>query len=362
MVWIIFTPVIFYSATVILIWLSLKKSRSFTPVSKIPVKVSVIIPCKNEESDLKNIINDLLEQDYPADLTEIIIIDDHSDDNTLAVALSFSQPGNNLKVVPSTGFGKKSAVRTGAGISTGELIITTDADCRPVKTWISSVAAFHKDTGCDLVMGPVIIGDSSTGFFSRFQELEFLSLQGITAGTAAMGNPVMCNGANLAFTPSIYSKNVDNLHFESVSGDDVFLLHSVKKQKGSKAGYLDSVDALVRTSPSSSLKEFLEQRARWISKTKYYNDWFTIFLSIVTFVTILTIVVLFAVMFFRPAALFILAGQLVIKSIPDFLLLSEITRRLGRRGIMRWFIPSQLIYPLYVTGTVFQALFGKARW
>ena len=83
--------------------------------------------------------------------------------------------------------------------------------------------------------------DSSDGSRS----LSILSLQGITAGTAMAGNGIMCNGANLAFTRNTYLNHMENLQFGLPTGDDVFLLHSLKKEADSKIMWLESSDAIV---------------------------------------------------------------------------------------------------------------------
>ena len=157
--------------------------------------------------------------------------------------------------------GKKSALKTGVEVSENELIITTDADCRFNRSWISTIVSFYEEKKPHLIIGPVMI-ESKTDFFQRFQELEFLSLQAITAGTAAMEEPVMCNGANLAFQKEIWLKHHKEIKEDIQSGDDIFFLQSLKKEKGSKICWLESDDALVRTCPSDSLLAFLKAEGK----------------------------------------------------------------------------------------------------
>ena len=151
----------------------------------------------------------------------------------------------------------------------------------------------------DMIICPVRI-ESVPGFFGRFQELEFISLQGITAGSACSGNATMCNGANLAFTSEVYLNHSDNLHDEINSGDDIFLLHSLKKGNRSKILWLESPDALITTESSPTFRSFMKQRSRWISKGKAYSDSYTIILGIVTFVTIILQIAYFITLLFNP--------------------------------------------------------------
>jgi hypothetical protein len=196
----------------------------------------------------------------------------------------------------------------------------------------------------------------TSGFFSRFQELEFLSLQGITAGSAMAGKGIMCNGANLAFTRETYLDQMDNLHFELATGDDVFMLHSLKKETGSKIMWLESTDSLVSTAQSPTIRSFLSQRKRWISKWNSYNDRFTILTAIFTLVATLLQLAAFTAIFFNLHFVPIFLTILLLKSVPDFLILWNTTFRYGRKRLMRWFLPAQLIYPLYVMGVVVYSL------
>jgi cellulose synthase/poly-beta-1,6-N-acetylglucosamine synthase-like glycosyltransferase len=305
-------------------------------------------------------MEDLLLQEYPEGPYEIIVVDDHSSDNTSQIVSSFKS-SENLKLFSNNGEGKKKAIKTGVENSHGELIITTDADCRMGKKWIGSIVSYFKNTGADLIIGPVTIRGNKS-IFSRFQELEFFSLQGITAGSAAIGNPVMCNGANLAFTRTAYDKHSLNLYDEVSSGEDVFLLHSIKKENAAKIRFFESKEAVVSTGAVKSVFGFLRQRARWLSKAGYYTDRFTIFLGIITFAVIIDLLAMFITGFFYPVCFYLLGALLLIKAIPDALLLFEITRRRGSLQLMKWFIPAELVYPFYIITVVISTLFRTNEW
>jgi len=213
----------------------------------------------------------------------------------------------------------------------------------------------------DLIICPVQIKPGK-GFFGKFQALEFLSLQGTTAGFASEYEPVMCNGANLAFPLKTYLNHSVNLREELNSGDDVFLLHSLKKESNPKIQWLESPEATVTTVSVSSFRLFLKQRSRWISKSSVYKDKFTIVLGIVTFVTISLQALYFIWVIINPLLIWGFAAFLILKSIPDYLILRDTTKRNGKRNLMRWFIPAQLIYPVYVLIVFFYSvIFRKKR-
>jgi hypothetical protein len=243
------------------------------------------------------------------------------------------------------------AITTGVDSVQGEFILTTDADCSMGKSWISTVASFYKIHHPDMIICPVVL-ESGQGFQGKFQELEFLSLQGVTAGTAEGGNSTMCNGANLAYTREVFLKHSGNLHYEIQSGDDVFLMHSLKKNKGSKIMWLESTEATIKTSFAKGISQFLDQRSRWISKGRAYNDISTVTLAIVTFVTILAQLIILLCGFFIPKLLLVFAVFLALKSIPDYLILRNTSGRYKETYLMKWFIPTQLVYPVYVLAVV----------
>jgi cellulose synthase/poly-beta-1,6-N-acetylglucosamine synthase-like glycosyltransferase len=333
---------------------SLIHLETFNPSTDPKTFISVIVACRNEQKNLPDLLKCLAFQNYPEYLFEVIVVNDWSTDKTFEIASEFNGISNIL-ALDNKGKGKKQALRTGIKAAKGNLIITTDADCRMGKNWITTIAAFYELNRPDMIICPVQI-KSVSGFFGKFQELEFMSLQGITAGSAKSEQATMCNGANLAFKREVYLNNSNNLHDEINSGDDIFLLHSLKKRNRSKILWLESPDALVTTGSSSSFMSFLKQRSRWISKGKAYCDRYTIVFGIVTFVSIVLQSSYLIACFVYPDLIWVFLAILVLKSVPDFLILLNTSQRYGKRNLMRWFLPSQLIYPFYVLTVVFYSL------
>jgi poly-beta-1,6-N-acetyl-D-glucosamine synthase len=341
------------------IYRNLLKIKSFKASTIPSTHVSVIISCRNEQENLPVLLDCIVSQDYPQELFEVLIVDDNSTDKTFEAA-SENDGLVKILILKNKGKGKKHAIRTGIDAASGRLIITTDADCRMGKSWIKTIAAFYEKHRPDMIICPVQL-NAGKGFFGRFQELEYLSLQGITAGTAMAGNGIMCNGANLAFTREAYLNNKDKLHFELATGDDIFLLHSLKKEPHSKIVWLESTEAAVTTASSSTISSFLRQRKRWISKWKAYSDRFTILTGIFTFsATLLQLSVLVSVVV-NISFVEQFITILILKSVPDFLILQNTAARYGRKLLMLWFLPIQLIYPVYVMGVFLFSLIQIPR-
>lgn len=360
MEWLFLIILVPYLYHILKIWKALSGIKDFKPANDPGLFLSVIIACRNEEKNLPLLLADISFQEYCQDLYEVVVVDDNSTDTTADTARSF-RGIKNLRVITSRGKGKKQAVRTGIEVSAGSFAVTADADCRVGRKWLKTIASFAEEKQPVMTINPVVI-NAGRGFFNRFQELEFLSLQGITAGTAAMGNPVMCNGANLGISKEAWLRNAGRLHEELVSGDDVFLLHSLKSEGLPGIMWLESADAEAATHGSVSLISFLRQRGRWISKAGHYSDHYTRQLGIVTFVTIMAQILILLSGFFNPVFFIVLAVFTVLKSIPDFLILHSTTGRYGKRELLRWFVPSQLVYSFYVVAVLPFSFRGRSVW
>ena len=93
---------------------------------------------------------------------------------------------------------KKKAIETGINAATGELIVTTDADCLPSKEWLQTIAAFKETKKCVFIVAPVVF-DCNSSPVQVFQAMDFMVLQGITGASVYKKIHSMCNGANLAY-------------------------------------------------------------------------------------------------------------------------------------------------------------------
>lgn len=358
MQWLLIILVLPYIFLLLKIYKKLPAIIQYTCPTDYPgIFLSIVVACRNEEKNLPDFLNDIAKQNYPSELFELIIVDDNSTDRTIEIARAFYRPGN-MVILKNNSTGKKSAIRTGVEAARSDLIITTDADCRMGDKWIRTIASFYELRKPGMIICPVQI-DTQSGFFGKFQELEFLSLQGVTVGTASAGNATMCNGANLFFKKEIYHEHFHNLHDEIESGDDVFFLHSLKKEKKEEILWLESNDATVTSGSSRSVGSYLRQRARWISKGTVYNDRFTILLAIVTFIAILALLFTLIAGFFYPAYWPVFMAIILLKSIPDFLILSDRSSRYDRKKLMDWFIPVQAVYPFYVLSV---AIYSLKKW
>lgn len=342
-------------------WFRLKNKK----ILNINEKVSVLVAVRNEAQYIDFLLEDLKSQSVSSIDFEVIIIDDHSEDETSKIVSDFcnQNPEFPFKLVKNSENGKKEAIKQGVNIANSDIILCVDADCRLGSEWIMSMCSSFRNPKFQMISGPVSFFNESS-LFKNIQSLEFLSLIASGAGAIGVKLPFMCNGANLAFRKTAFVVvNGYEGNAQFASGDDVFLLHKIKKQYGSKAiGFLKSRNAIVETASTNTFKSFLQQRKRWASKSLAYKDFLTIFTSISVAGVSLMLILLAFFSFFDPQfiPLFILgvSGKILI----DFTLLMAAITFFRRKNLLWLYLPVQLIYPLYTALISLLALFTKNEW
>ena len=239
-------------------------------------ELSIIIACRNEISNLPTLLESIENQSFKP--SEVIFVDDNSTDETYNFLLNYSQKYNYIKVIKNTGKGKKSALIEASKIAQSEYLIFTDADCTLNKDYLYLAHQYLSNHNSDMLLGAVDILDEK-GVFNIIEKIEFASLQAVTAYSALIKNPIMCNGANLIVRRTKYLQYIDKINKNIASGDDIFMLHAFKKNRES-INYLYDANYIVNTKGTNSLKKFIIQRTRWAAKSINYTDLPTIFTAI----------------------------------------------------------------------------------
>src|SRR5579863_4763933 len=185
----------------LLSWVRMPQSTGETNHSA-KTKVSIIIPTRNEETTIIECLQAIAAQTYPADLKEVIIVNDQSIDKTKEVAeKSLAHLKINGKIICNREGveGKKSAITEGIQNSSGEFLIITDADSRGNARWLAAIENGYQKTGAYMLCGPVQIINEK-GFLGAFQSLELCGLSLLSGAGLNAGIPLLCNGANIAYT------------------------------------------------------------------------------------------------------------------------------------------------------------------
>lgn len=317
--------------------------------------VTVLVPFKNEENHLPALTDRLKQQSYPPELLEYLFVDDHSTDRSAEIISSLNREDPRFMLVKNPGRGKKQALKKGLEAAKGTWILQTDADTLPGKRWIETMVRSAGGNSPLLVAGPVVMSIEE-GWFDKMQALEYLSLSGATLGAYGAGSPTLCSAANLMYRASWIRRQNDPFREEIPGGDDVFLLHRVKKNHPDSILFINNPKALVTIQPQKSLKTFFRQRTRWSGKSIFFTDLQTWKQQLTVFFMNLSITVTLIAGFFNPFWFGGAAIAYLIKSIPDFLLIRLVAEKYQQTRLLRYFIPLQLIYPLYVSLSVIQGL------
>ena len=356
-----------YLLVIIYLWYSLGKREHHLQIrnrkpelQSADIKFSVIIAVKNEESNLPVLISDLKNLKSPSGSYEIIFSDDNSVDNSWLILRRSSEESDNINAIRSKGNGKKAAINNAVEIAKGDYIVTTDADCRINPGWLNGLAEICKETDADMVIGEVDLADRP-GLFSNLGNLEYLSLQAITAATAYSGHPALCSGANLCFKKDSVSNYLDIVKEEIASGDDIFLMHEIKRKNGIIV-FCGRENTRVVTDSPGNLRSFMKQRMRWAGKGLKYNDPDTMLLALLVFFTNILIVTMLGISVFYPRFLWVAGFLYLWKSIADLLLLSRYANHRNRLKLMRYFIPAGLLYPFYVVISTISGIISNPRW
>lgn len=327
--------------------------EDFTPSTSL----SILIPARNEAANIETCLLSILQQDYPKALYEIIVIDDHSTDQTATLVNQFQKTYSNLHLIcladipaaKNQSAFKKFAIEQGIQQAKGKLIIGTDADCLAPPDWLRLMAAFYESKKPVFIAAPVNFHQEKS-VLEYFQSLDFVGMMGITGAGIHGRFQHMCNGANLAYEKAAFEA-VDG--FAGIdgkaSGDDMLLLQKMIRQFPDRIGFLKNPGATVRTTAMPNWPSFVGQRIRWASKSYDYPEWQVTLRLAMVFAFCWAIIISFLLIPFlgwMAAIVFLL--MLGSKTIVDYFFLGEMSRYFGRDDLMQKYLSSVPLHVIYI--------------
>ena len=335
-----------------------------TETIKATQTLSVIVPFRNEELNISQLLSDLFAQQYPTEKFEILLVNDHSEDQSMLKAeevINTSSFSNCIFIQPAK-FGKKAAITEGVKHATGNVIVTVDADCRVGADWLKSINAMFVDENVKMVFGSVKI-EPDNSIFSNMQSIEFSSLIGSGAASMAYGVPTMCNGANLAFRKETFNE-VDGYegNAQIASGDDEFLMRKIANKFPEGIRFNNFKQGIVSTNPQSSLSEFMTQRIRWAGKWSAHQDAKSKLLALFIFSFHALVLTVPFIAFQDMLALSFFGILFLGKAIAEYRFLRVVNFWLNTPWNWPAFILLQITYSLYAVVTGVAALFVKPMW
>jgi cellulose synthase/poly-beta-1,6-N-acetylglucosamine synthase-like glycosyltransferase len=316
--------------------------------------ISVVIAARNEEENLKACLDAILAQNYPASLLDVIVVDDHSEDGTAKLVQAFVPKGVRLLKVQEhhsqiSAGGKKAALKLGIENSQAELIVTTDADCVAGKEWLAQMATFYQTTQAKAIAAPVNFYQEKNGL-QKFQSLDFLGMMLLTGAGIHASFMRMGNGANLAYPRQVFwevngFEGIEHL----ASGDDMLLLHKIAARYSKGVHFLKSSAATVFTPAQPDLRSFWQQRTRWATKNAAYQEWkITAVLAWVFFTCWAVLLGILGLVWFWPILGLATVLLLALKMLADYYLLHQAADFFGRKDLLRFFLPAQIMHILYI--------------
>lgn len=352
-----------YGILILYYWQSWKNIPAFIAAgSMLPIKVSVIIPARNEEDNIGALLEALHFQTYPKSHLEIIVVDDHSADKTVEIVMQFPLVKLiSLKDEIINSY-KKKAIETGIAAAKGELIITTDADCLPPAKWVETIVAFKEKTGDVFIVAPVVLNCNSQ-LLQIFQAMDFMVLQGITGASVYKRIHSMCSGANLAYERNVfYEVNGFDGIDKIASGDDMLLMHKIAKKYPRNIHYLKSADAIVSTKPMETWSAFFNQRVRWASKALYYDDKSIFRVLLLVYLFNLSFPAILIAGFFNHSYWLYFLLFWVLKTIVEFPFFNSVATFFNKQWAVKLFFIFQPLHILYTIISGFFGQLGKYEW
>lgn len=351
------------------LWKSIKISNKKYDNSNF---ISVIISCKNEEKNIVNLIQDLKNQDFDNKKLEIIIINDHSSDQTLSTLNKFSQTYRCLTVLDMDieEHGKIMAISKGVKMAKGDIILCTDADCSLPSGWISTIVCYFQDKNINFISAPIKYPNEKT-YFKKFQLLELISLTASGGASICDGKPIFCSGANIAFRKEIY-ENISEDDFKKFINDDVSLLNYIHKNYKGSISFIKDIRATITTQLHETYRSFIKQKIRWINFAKYEKNIYSFYISLVVFLMNSFLILhffLFLLSFLYnnqdvlySLDIYIFLFIFLSKFIVDYIFISSILKSLRLESLSIYIFPFQIIFAFYVLLIVPLSYIIKPEW
>jgi len=337
----------------VLFIIGIRKSFSKVKESELPT-ATVIVAAKDEEENILRCISSLNNLIYPENKLEIIIVDDNSSDSTGKIIDEFICDKSRFKkILPQKEAGilrgKTNALASAIRIASGEIILTTDADCEVKPEWVKTIVSYNQK---DVAAVNGFTTQAASDNFGGMQAIDFIYLQSVAAGTTNLNMPISCIGNNMSYRKAAYDEvgGYKNLPF-SVT-EDFVLLNAIKKLNKYKIIYPLDINSLVTSLPCKDIKSLFQQKKRWsVGGLGVRPAGYLIMAN--GFLTNLCI--LLTPLLFSAVSLYLIVFKVAI----DYFLLFPVHKRLGIKKNLKYFLSFELYYIIYVVAIPFILLTSR---
>lgn len=328
---------------------------------------SICIAFRNEAAFLNRLLISLKNIDYPTHLYEVILINDHSTDNSVKICEDFIAQHSSIpfEIIhatnPHSPSPKKEALMHAIQKSTKTYIITTDADCEVSPLWLHAYNTKIINSSASFLAGPVSYF-SKQNFLNFFQRLDFLSLQAATLGGFGQQHPFLCNGANLCYKKeTFFELDAFSGNEHIASGDDMFLLDKMIDAH-KKIIYLASAEAMVLTHATKTWRALFLQRIRWASKTTASKNFYSKSIAGIIFLTNILVLLTAILGIAMPRYWLLFLPLFLVKSLVDFILLKKVADLYKQSIFKGSYFFVALLHPLFISVTAFFSVIKSYSW
>lgn len=331
------------------------------------LSVSVIVPARNEEKNLSSCLESLLNQSYPKDLYEIIVVDDESDDSTATIVKNFQQRNTNVILKSTSGIetkllSKVNALNCGLKEASNNIIFITDADCIAPFHWIEEIVSmFTNNVG--LICGfSAILDKDEKSIWIKFQAIENIIFLSLCAGGINTKLVIGATGQNMAFKKDEFLKFGGFEIMEDISaGDDVILLNNWTDLSKTAIKFFTSPGSIIKVKPIRNLKDLFNQHKRWLSVAPKLSVKIKAFYLTITTLNLLIIIGLI-LLFFSQKVLIVLTLALIMKFTVELSIAFKGLSFYKRFDLLPYYFFYELIQILFLFVTGLAATFTRVSW
>lgn len=357
MIYLLISITILFLIDVLIIY-SLKRLNGSGKNENNPVNISIIIAARNEAENIDRLIESIKSLNYPAELFEVIIVDDNSSDETLKKFQTKTKYIKNFSVLKLKSIGKtgkREALNFGISKSNYPYILITDADCSPQNNWLKSFSKKFQQN-YDLLIG-IAPFYQRNNFVNKISCYENLRGSILSFSMASLGLPYTAAARNFGFSKKAfeslggYSGTTD-----TISGDDDLLLREAIKNK-MKIGVVNETDSFVYSETKKTFKEYFRQRARHTQTSFHYLKRHQIILGLWH---LLNLAFLFSPLMIFVNPLFVIL--LPFKLIFDITVVKSNQKIFGYGFSVLEILYLQIFYEILLVFHFFNARFSEIRW
>lgn len=312
--------------------------------------VSIIICARNEGDNLHRFLPLILEQNYED--YEVIVVNDGSCDDTEEIIKDLQKVYHNLYItnIPQETriiSHKKLAITVGVKAAKNEILLFTDADCRPLTpNWITSIVRNFNDQ-TEFVLGH---GNyyREHGFISKMVSYDTLTIAMQYMGFALLGYPYMGVGRNMAYRKSTFFNHKGFAGFLHVaSGDDDLLINAFGKKHNTRIE--PSLEAETLSLPKTTFRDWYYQKLRHLSTVDVYQSGSKMWIGLEPLsrgLFYLTILLLTIFNYNNPVILSIVIGSFLLRFLTQFIIINLTAKTYKDKGFGLSIILFDILLPL----------------